>query len=123
MVRLIVETTFEPPLTDEEHHRACAPPRPLSRGPRSALARQLPRARSKSHGLRIRGSRCRVGSSSYRSAGAAFERVWSTEVYRLNEPDVRIVRAKTTLARSPRGRRRQAGYHRRREREQRRRAP
>ena len=102
MVRLIVETIFDSPLTDEEHHRAGTPARPLSRGHGARwLASYLAHDRSRMV-CEFEAPDAESVRASMRSADAAFERVWSTEVYRLNEPDVKWSKKSRTNQPSPR---------------------
>jgi len=89
MIHLIVETTFETPLTDEEHNRMARRLDPCleAHGARW-LASYLAHDRSRMV-CEFEAPDAEAVRASYRSADAAFVRVWSTEVYRLNEPDVK----------------------------------
>jgi hypothetical protein len=89
MARLIVEHSFDPPLTDEEHHRAA---RRLDPCLEQYGARWLSSYLSDDRRRMI----CEFDApdaesvrASHRSAEVAFERVWSAEVYRLGEPDIK----------------------------------
>jgi Protein of unknown function (DUF4242) len=89
MVRLIVEQSFDPPLTDEEHHRAARRLDPCleAHGARwltSYLAHDRRRMICEFEAPDAEAVR-----TSYRSAELTFERVWSSEVFRLGEPDVK----------------------------------
>ena len=89
MVRLIVEHAYDPPLTDEEHHRAARRLDPCleAHGARW-LASYLAHDRRRMI-CEFEAPDAEAVRASLRSAEVAFERVWSSEVYRLGEPDVK----------------------------------
>ena len=81
MTRLVVEQTFDPPLTDDEHNRLgqridkCLEAYG-ARWERSYLASDRRRMVCEFSAPDAEAVR-----SSYRSAGVAFDRVWTAEVY------------------------------------------
>jgi hypothetical protein len=89
MVRLIVEHAYDSPLTDEEHHRAARRLDPCleAHGARW-LASYLAHDRLRMI-CEFEAPDAESVRASMRSADVSFVRVWSTEVYRLNEPDVK----------------------------------
>jgi hypothetical protein len=89
MARLIVEHSYDPPLTDEEHERAA---RRLDPCLEAHGARWL--SSYLSHDRRrmiceFEAPDAEAVRTSMRSAEVSFDRVWSAEVYRLGEPEVK----------------------------------
>jgi hypothetical protein len=82
MAHLIVEQTFATPLTDEEHNRAALRLDPCL----EAHGAQWMRSYLSTDRLRMvcefEAADAEAVRASYRSAGAPFERVWSTHVYK-----------------------------------------
>ena len=89
MPRLIVEHSYDPPLTDEEHHRAARRLDPCleAHGARwmcSYLSHDRRRMICEFDAPDAEAVR-----QSMRSADVAFERVWSSEVFRRGELDIK----------------------------------
>ena len=89
MPRLIVEHSYDPPLNDEEHHRAA---RRLDACLEAHGARWM--CSYLSHDRRrmiceFEAPDAEAVRQSMRSAEVAFDRVWSSEVYRRGEPDIK----------------------------------
>ena len=89
MPRLIVEHSYDPPLTDEEHHRAA---RRLDPCLEAHGARWM--CSYLSHDRRrmiceFEAPDAEAVRQSMRSAEVAFERVWTSEVFRRDEPDIK----------------------------------
>lgn len=88
MPRLIVEHSYDPPLTEEEHRRAASRLDPCleAHGARwmcSYLSHDRRRMICEFDAPDADAVR-----QSMRSADVAFDRVWSSEVFRRGEPDV-----------------------------------
>jgi len=89
MARLIVEHSYDPPLTDEEHERAARQLDPcLEQYGARWLATYLSDDRRRSI-CEFEAPDAEALRASMRSAGVAFERVWPAAVYRLGEPDAK----------------------------------
>jgi Nickel responsive protein SCO4226-like len=89
MPRLIVEHSYDPPLTDEEHRRAAKRLDPCleahgARWMSSYLSHDRRRMICEFDAPDAEAVR-----QSMRSADVAFDRVWTSEVYRRGEPDVK----------------------------------
>jgi len=89
MPRLIVEQTYDPPLTDEEYRRAAQRLDPCldAHGARwmcSYLSHDRRRMICEFEAPDAESVR-----QSMRSADVAFDRVWTSEVFRRGEPDVK----------------------------------
>jgi hypothetical protein len=89
MARLIVEHSYDPPLTDEEHHRAARRLDPcLEAHGAHWLATYLSLDRRRMV-CEFEAPDAEAVRASMRSAEVAFDRVWLAEVFRLNEPDAK----------------------------------
>ena len=87
MARLVVERTFDPPLSDEE---LAVGARRLDKCLEQYGARWLCSYMSTDRSRMIcefEAPDAEAVRASHRSAAVAFERVWSAVVYRLGEPD------------------------------------
>jgi hypothetical protein len=88
MPRLIVEHTYDPPLSEEEHRRAASQLDPCleAHGARwmcSYLSHDRRRMICE-----FEAPDAETVRQSMRSAGVSFDRVWSGEVFRRGEPNV-----------------------------------
>jgi hypothetical protein len=89
MPRLIVEHSFDPPLTDEEHHRASARLDPcLEAYGGHWLCTYLSHDRRRMI-CEFEAPDTESVRTALHSAEVAFDRVWSSEVFRRGEPDVK----------------------------------
>jgi hypothetical protein len=89
MVHLIVEYSFDPPLTDEEHNRTASRlDKCLEAHGARWLASYLAHDRKRMV-CEFEAADAEAVRASLRSADVPFERVWSTEVYRLNQPHIK----------------------------------
>jgi hypothetical protein len=81
MANLIVEQTFEPPLTDEEHDRIAQRVDKCLEAHGARWLRSYLSADRTRMVCEFEAADAEAVRSSYRSAGVRFERVWSAEVY------------------------------------------
>jgi hypothetical protein len=89
MARLIVERSFQTPLTDEEHSRAARKLDPcLEQHGARWLCSYLSTDRLRMI-CEFEAADAEAVRHAHRSADQAFERVWAAEVYRLGEPDAK----------------------------------
>jgi hypothetical protein len=89
MARLIVERSFDPPITDEELESGA---RILDGCLEQHGARWLSSYLSSDRRRMIcefEAADAEAVRASHRSAAVGFERVWSADVYRLGEPDAK----------------------------------
>ena len=87
MARLIVEHTFDIPLTDEEHARVAKRLDPcLEQHGARWLCSYLSKDRRRMI-CEFEAPDAEAVRSSHRSAGVGFEKVWLAHVYRLGEPE------------------------------------
>jgi hypothetical protein len=81
MAHLIVEQTFDPPLTDEEHNRTAARLDPCLEAHGARWMRSYLSLDRKRMVCEFEAADAEAVRASYRSAGVTFERVWSAELY------------------------------------------
>jgi hypothetical protein len=81
MAHLIVEQTFDPPLTDEEHDRAAARLDPCLAAHGARWVRSYLSLDRRRMFCEFEAADAEAVRASYRSAGFAFERVWNAELF------------------------------------------
>jgi hypothetical protein len=82
MANLIVEQTFEVPLTDEEHNRAAARLDPCLEAHGAKWMRSYLSLDRRRMVCEFEAADAEAVRASYRSAECAFDRVWSADVYK-----------------------------------------
>jgi hypothetical protein len=89
MVHLIVEYSYDPPLTDEQHNEMAARlDKCLEAHGARWLASYLAHDRKRMV-CEFEAPDAESVRASLRSANVKFERAWSTEVYRLGQPHIK----------------------------------
>ena len=89
MPRLIVEHTYDPPLTDEEHRRSASRLDPcLEQHGARWLCSYVSHDRRRMI-CEFEAPDAEAVRQSMRSAEVSFDRVWSAEVFRSGEPEVK----------------------------------
>ncbi len=94
MVHLIVEQTFEPPLTDEEHARLGQALDKCLEAYDARWMRSYLSADRRRMVCEFQAADAEAVRTSYRSAGVRFDRVWTAELY-AREPTANEANART----------------------------
>lgn len=81
MAQLIVEQTFDPPLTDEQHNRLAGQLDPCLESYGARWMRSYLSADRRRMVCEFEAADAEAVRQSYRSAGVEFERVWPAQLY------------------------------------------